>query len=222
VLPLTFKAPAGRPLRVLCLGAHSDDIEIGCGGTVLQLAAGGAEIHWAVFSGTPPRAAEAWRSARRFLGRGAEQRLALHSFRDGFFPAQFGEVKEACEAAAGRVRPDVVFTHYRDDRHQDHRVLSDLAWNTFRRHVVLEYEIPKWDGDLGRPSLYVPLSAAEARKKVRILMEVFASQRAKDWFTEETFFGLMRLRSIECRAEAGWAEAFYGRKAVVLFPAAQR
>jgi len=222
MLPLTLKAPAGRRLRVLCLGAHSDDIEIGCGGTVLQLAAGGAEIHWAVFSGTTARAEEAWRSARRFLGRDAKQRLTLHSFRDGFFPAQFGEVKEACEALVGRVRPDVVFTHCRDDRHQDHRVLSDLAWNTFRRHVVLEYEIPKWDGDVGRPNLYVPLSAAEARKKVRILMEVFASQRAKDWFTEDTFFGLMRLRSIECRAKAGWAEAFQARKAVVLLAAAQR
>jgi LmbE family N-acetylglucosaminyl deacetylase len=131
---------------------------------------------------------------------------------------QFGDVKEAFEALAARVRPDLVFTHYREDRHQDHRVLSDLAWNTFRRQVVLEYEIPKWDGDLGRPNLYVPLSQAEMRRKIRALMQVFASQRAKDWFTEETFSGLMRMRGIECRAEAGGAEAFYLRKGVLQFP----
>jgi LmbE family N-acetylglucosaminyl deacetylase len=203
---------------VLCLGAHSDDIEIGCGGTVLQLLASGAEVHWAVFSGTPPRAKEARRSARRFLGGVAAGRLTLHTFRDGYFPAQFSGVKEAFEALASRIAPDVVLTHYREDRHQDHRVLSDLAWNTFRRHLVLEYEIPKWDGDLGRPNLYVALGRAVARRKIRLLMELFASQRGKDWFTEETFSGLMRLRGIECRAEAGWAEAFYCRKAVMQFP----
>lgn len=217
MLPLNLRAPGGHPLRVLCLGAHSDDIEIGCGGTVLQLAAAGADVHWAVFSGTPARADEAHRSARRFLGPPATRRLILHGFRDGFFPAQFADIKEAVEALATQVRPDLVLTHYREDRHQDHRVLSDLAWNTFRRQVVLEYEIPKWDGDLGRPNLYVPLTPAQMRKKVRLLMEVFASQRGKDWFSEETFEGLMRLRGIECRAPSGWAEAFYGRKAVVQF-----
>jgi len=215
MLPLDLARPAGRTLRVLCLGAHSDDIEIGCGGTALQLAASGAEVHWAVFSGTPARAEEARRSARRFLGSGADRRLILHAFRDGYFPVQLGEVKEACEEVAARVRPDVVLTHFREDRHQDHRVLSDLAWNTFRRHLILEYEIPKWDGDLGRPNLYLPLSAAETRRKVRLLMEVFASQRSKDWFTEPTFLGLLRLRGIECRAKSGWAEAFYSRKAVL-------
>ncbi len=215
--PLNLKRPAGRQLRVLCLGAHSDDIEIGCGGTVLQLVAGGAQVHWVVFSGTPPRAEEARRSARGFLGRGSDRALTLHTFRDGFFPVQLGEVKEACEEVARRFVPDVVFTQFREDRHQDHRVLSDLAWNTFRRHLILEYEIPKWDGDLGRPNSYVPLSARVARKKVQLLMKMFATQRAKDWFSEDTFWGLLRLRGIECRAQSGWAEAFYSRKAVLQF-----
>src|SRR5262249_52878675 len=147
---------------------------------------------WAVFSGIPARAEEARRSAREFLGKGFERHLTLHTFRDGHFPVQLAEVKAAFETLNRQLNPDVVFTQYREDRHQDHRVLSDVAWNTFRRHVVLEYEIPKWDGDLGCPNLFVPLREAEAKKKVRLLMRVFASQRAKDWFTEETFFGLMR------------------------------
>jgi LmbE family N-acetylglucosaminyl deacetylase len=211
MLPFELKRPAGRALRVLCLGAHSDDIEIGCGGTVLELLAAGARVHWAVFSGNAARVAEATRSARRFLGAGAQRRLTLWSFRDGFFPAQFEAIKEATETLT-RLEPDLIFTHTREDRHQDHRVLSDLAWNTFRRQVVLEYEIPKWDGDLGQPNCFVPLPRATARRKVRYLMEGFATQRSKDWFDEETFFGLMRLRGIECRAEAGLAEAFYVRK----------
>jgi LmbE family N-acetylglucosaminyl deacetylase len=212
MLPLNLSRPAGRPLRVLCLGAHSDDVEIGCGGATLQLVAAGAEVHWAVFSGNPERAREAERSARLFLGSGFASRLHCFTFRDGFFPSELVGVKERCEQLARAIQPEVVFSHFRDDRHQDHRVLSDLAWNTFRRHVVLEYEIPKWDGDLGRPNFYLPLSAAEARRKVRFLMQVFATQRAKDWFTESTFLGLMRLRGIECRADSGLAEAFHARK----------
>lgn len=207
---------------MLCLGAHSDDIEIGVGGTVLGLVRGGADLHWAVFSGNDIRAEEATRSARNFLGKGAEKRLTLHDFRDGFFPVQLGDVKEAMEAVAARVKPDVVFTHVRHDRHQDHRTLSDLAWNTFRRHVVLEYEIPKWDGDLSTPNLYVPLSTADAKQKVKLLMRGFATQRSKDWFTEETFEGLMRLRGIECRAEEGMAEGFYARKLVLGTPGRSR
>jgi len=215
MLPFSLGKPRGRPLRVLCLGAHSDDIEIGCGGTVLQLVAGGAKVHWAVFSGDAQRADEASRSARLFLGRDSAGQLNVHGFRDGFFPSAFAEIKDSCEAMASRIRPDVVFTHVRNDRHQDHRVLSDLAWNTFRDHVVLEYEIPKWDGDLGQPNYYVPLTAAVARRKVRALMRVFATQRSKDWFDEETFMGLMRLRGIECRAGSRYAEAFVSRKSTV-------
>jgi LmbE family N-acetylglucosaminyl deacetylase len=202
---------------VLCLGAHSDDIEIGCGGTVLRLVAGGAKVHWAVFSGDKQRSSEAAQSARLFLGKSASTQLSTHTFKDGFFPASFGGLKEACESIAARVQPDVVITHARDDRHQDHRVLSDLAWNTFRRQVVLEYEVPKWDGDLGQPNCYISLSAATARRKVRALMKVFASQRSKDWFDDATFLGLMRLRGVECRARSGYAEAFTSRKFTVEF-----
>jgi LmbE family N-acetylglucosaminyl deacetylase len=136
----------------------------------------------------------------------------VHAFRDGYFPAQFAEIKEAFEDVARDFRPDVVFTHTRDDRHQDHRVISDLTWNTFRNHLILEYEIPKWDGDLGRPNFYVPVSRAAARRKTRALLSVFGTQRSKDWFTEETFLGLMRLRGMECRAAGGHAEAFHARK----------
>jgi LmbE family N-acetylglucosaminyl deacetylase len=215
MLPLSLSRPHGRPLRVLCLGAHSDDIEIGCGGTVLRLVAGGARVHWAVFSGDGQRADEAGRSARLFLGRKAASQLTLARFRDGFFPAAYAEVKEACEALAERVQPDVVLTHGRSDRHQDHRLLSDLAWNTFRRQMVLEYEIPKWDGDMEQPNCYVALPGQTARRKIRALMELFATQRSKDWFDDATFLGLMRLRGVECRAPSGYAEAFVSRKFTV-------
>lgn len=184
---------------------------------MLRLVAGGARVHWAVFSGDERRGEEASRSARLFLGRNHAKQLSLHEFRDGFFPAEFGEVKDACEELASRIQPDLVFTHARSDRHQDHRILSDLAWNTFRDQVVLEYEIPKWDGDLGQPNCYVPLSAATARRKVRALMQVFATQRSKGWFDEETFLGLMRLRGVECRAASRYAEAFMSRKTTLEF-----
>jgi len=139
----------------------------------------------------------------------------VHGFRDGFFPYVGGEIKDAFEALARDLSPDVVFTHTRDDRHQDHRVVSDLTWNTFRRHLILEYEVPKYDGDLGVPNLFVPLSAAVARAKIRHLRAAFGSQRSKRWFTADTFHGLMRLRGVESGAPEGLAEAFYGRKAVV-------
>ena len=205
---------AGRISRVLCLGAHSDDIEIGCGGTVLELRRRRprVEFRWVIFSAAGVRAREARESARRFLGAGSEDAVKLFGFRDGFFPAQFGEIKDALERVAREFHPDLVLTHTRDDRHQDHRVLSDLTWNTFRRHLVLEYEVPKWDGDLGRPNCYVPLPAAVARRKARLLMQGFGSQRSKDWFSEETFLGLMRLRGVECRAKGGYAESFMARK----------
>lgn len=211
---LTLPRAGNGPRRVLCLGAHSDDIEIGCGGMVLQFRRlrPRVEFCWVVFSAAGVRAEEARRSARRFLGPTGKAAVRLFPFRDGFFPAEFADIKEAFERIAREFRPDLVLTHTRDDRHQDHRVVSDLAWNTFRRHLVLEYEVPKWDGDLGRPNCYLPLPAAVARRKIRLLMEGFASQRSKDWFTPETFSGLMRLRGIECRAPGGYAEAFVGRK----------
>lgn len=211
-----FLRPAGRrPLHVTCIGAHSDDIEIGCGGTLLALMDAGIrlKVRWLVMTASGPRATEARKGAARFLAGAAASDVALASFRDGFLPFQGSEVKEYLEAhRRGGDEPDIVFTHYRHDRHQDHRLLSDLAWNTYRDHLVLEYEIPKWDGDLGTPNAFVPLTAAIARRKTRYLREVFSTQRSKRWFTDDTFLGLMRLRGIECVAPGGFAEAFYARK----------
>ena len=214
LLGLSIAASRRARLRVLCLGAHSDDIEIGCGATMLSLAARRPrpEFRWVVWSAAGTREREAIRGAGKFLGSAAAEAVRVHAFRDGYFPAQFAEIKEAFESIARDFRPDIIFTHARDDRHQDHRVVSDLTWNTFRRQLILEYEIPKWDGDLGRPNLYVPVSKATAGRKTRALLSVFGTQRSKDWFSEETFLGLMRLRGMECRAADGHAEAFYARK----------
>jgi LmbE family N-acetylglucosaminyl deacetylase len=208
---------SSQRLKVLCLGAHSDDIEIGCGATLLRLMTRRPrpEFRWVVWSAAGQRSREATLGARKFLGKASAEALRVHGFRDGYFPAQFTEIKQAFERLALEFRPDIVFTHARDDRHQDHRVISDLTWNTFRSQLILEYEIPKWDGDLGQPNLYVPVNRATASRKTRALLSVFGSQRSKDWFTEETFMGLMRLRGIECRAAEGLAEAFYARKTVV-------
>jgi LmbE family N-acetylglucosaminyl deacetylase len=170
------------------------------------------EFRWVVWSASGNRDVEAKRGARTFLGARASEAVSVRSFRDGFFPAQYAEIKDAFEALAAEFRPDIVFTHSRDDRHQDHRVVSDLTWNTFRTQLILEYEIPKWDGDLGQPNFFVPVSLATARRKTRALLSVFGSQRSKDWFSEETFLGLMRLRGMECRAAESLAEAFYARK----------
>ena len=202
---------------VLLLGAHSDDIEIGCGGTVLRLLAANpsVSVHWIVFSGQANRAQEAEASAARFLEKAAARTVEVHQFRDGFFPSEHARIKTYFEELKGKVDPDLIFTHYRDDMHQDHRVVNELTWNTYRRHTVLEYEVPKWDGDLGHPNVYVPLAEDHARQKVKILMECFGTQRGKHWFDEETFNGLMRLRALECNAETKRAEAFYGRKVTI-------
>lgn len=170
------------------------------------------EFRWVVWSAVGSRAQEAQRGARKFLGPASNGAVHLHEFRDGYFPTHFDAIKDAFESLAREFRPDIVFTHARDDRHQDHRVVSDLTWNTFRNQLILEYEIPKWDGDLGQPSLYVPLSGSAARRKSKGLLEVFGTQRSKDWFSEETFLGLLRLRGLECRAPNGYAEAFHARK----------
>ena len=205
-------AGSKRPLRVLCLGAHSDDIEIGCGGLILTLLRRrrGVDVTWVVFSGTDNRQAEARHGASLFTARARRKNVILHDFRDGFFPFDPG-IKDAFEALKTIV-PDVVLTHYRNDRHQDHRLLSDLTWNTFRDHLILEYEVPKWDGDLGTPNCFMPLAAPIVAEKVKYLEAAFGSQRSKDWFSEETFRSLMRLRGMECRAPGGYAEAFYTRK----------
>jgi LmbE family N-acetylglucosaminyl deacetylase len=203
-------------LAVLCLGAHADDIEIGAGATLLQWKAAGVrlDVTWCVLSAAGVREAEARASAADFLDGAERARVEVHRFRDGFFPAQASEIKSWFEALKARIAPDVVFTHRGDDAHQDHRVLSELAWNTFRDHVILEYEIPKWDGDLGRPNLYVSVSEQALARKLELLMRHFGTQRSKDWFDEETFRGLARLRGMECRAPARYAEAFVARKLI--------
>jgi LmbE family N-acetylglucosaminyl deacetylase len=215
MLQLGFSKTAG-PLRVLCLGAHSDDIEIGCGGLILSLIKSGRaiDVTWVVFSAPGEREREARRGASLFLKGAARIDVVIKQFRDGHFPYEGAAVKAAFETLK-RTKPDLVLTHYRHDRHQDHRVLSDLAWNTFRDHLVLEYEIPKFDGDLGQPNLFVPLSRTLSLRKANYLNKAFGTQRDKHWFSEETFVGLMRLRGMECRAPGGYAEAFYSRKTVV-------
>ena len=199
--------------NLLFLGAHSDDIEIGCGGTILTLAEAhsGLNILWAVFSAKGKRRQEAQESAELFFEGGKASRLVVKQFRESYFPAEFERIKTFCETLKS-FEPDVIFTHYRDDRHQDHRVLSDLAWNTFRDHLILEYEIPKYDGDFGIPNLFVPLSPAICRRKTRYLDQAFRSQKSKHWFSEETFLALMRLRGVECASD--YAEAFYCRKMI--------
>jgi LmbE family N-acetylglucosaminyl deacetylase len=204
-----------RIREVLCLGAHSDDIEIGCGGAILELAAAhpGLRVTWVVFSGDAKREAEARAAARRFLQGAGSSQVVVRKQRDGFFPAQMTEIKEFFEDLKRISTPDIIFTHYRDDRHQDHRTISDLTWNTFRDHLVLEYEIPKYDGDLGTPNVFVPVSRKAARRKVNDVCSIFTSQQGQHWFTPDLFLGLMRIRGIECCAE--FAEAFYSRKAVL-------
>jgi LmbE family N-acetylglucosaminyl deacetylase len=214
MLALNLRSGRG-PLRILCVGAHSDDIEIGCGASILMLLKGPrrVEVDWVVFSAPGERAREARRGAALFLQRAAQTRVQIHGFRDGFFPYE-PKIKEVFESLK-QAKPDLVFTHCRQDRHQDHRVLSDLAWNTFRDQLVLEYEIPKFDGDLGAPNCFVPVDRTTSRQKARYLQSAFGTQRNKHWFSDEIFMGLMRLRGMECRAPGGYAEAFYGRKVIL-------
>jgi LmbE family N-acetylglucosaminyl deacetylase len=198
----------------LCLGAHSDDIEIGCGGTLLTLLSGSANVYvrWVVFSGNEQRADEANRSAKDFLAQAARSEVQIKNHRDGFFPYYGEQIKDDFEALKNDFQPDLVFTHFRDDRHQDHRLISDLTWNTFRNHLILEYEIPKYDGDLGHPHVFVPVEEAVCRQKVALLLKHFSSQRNKHWFDEQTFLSLLRIRGLEANSPTRWAEAFHCRK----------
>jgi LmbE family N-acetylglucosaminyl deacetylase len=204
-------------LRVLCLGAHSDDIEIGCGGTILSWIREGVKVHidWCVLSALEQRSSEARASAEEFLEGAASAHVTLGEFRDGYFPAQGCDLKNWFESLKKRVDPDVILTHRKDDAHQDHRELSSLTWNTFRNHLILEYEIPKWDGDFGQPNLYQPLAEDVLERKIELLLKHFGTQRSKDWFDDATFRGLARLRAMECRAPERAAEAFYLRKATI-------
>jgi LmbE family N-acetylglucosaminyl deacetylase len=205
-------------LRILCIGAHSDDIEIGCSGALLEWMERrqAIEVTWVVLSASGVRAAEARRSAARLLAQAKRTDIVIHDFDDGHFPARYSEVKNALEAVkADWPNPDVILTHRLDDRHQDHRTVAEVVWQTWRAHLVLEFEIPKYEGDLGQPNVYVPISARNGRRKVAHLMRHFGTQRSKSWFSPATFEGLMHLRAIECRASSGFAEAFHLRKATV-------
>jgi LmbE family N-acetylglucosaminyl deacetylase len=216
VHPLAFAKVEG-PLRILCLGAHCDDIDIGCGATQLRILSEHkrVEVTWVVLCSTALRARELKASARRFLRGAARSEVVTGGLQDGFLPADWRRAKELIEGLKQRAEPQVVFTHFGRDAHQDHRVVSELTWNTFRNHTILEYEIPKYDGDLGAPNFYVPVSRAHVRRKVTSLMSAYPSQSGKDWFTEDTFMGLARVRGIECHAASGFAEAFYARKVVL-------
>jgi LmbE family N-acetylglucosaminyl deacetylase len=199
------------------LGSHCDDIEIGCGGTVLRLVREGenVEVYWVVFGSTQGRAREAFECAAFFLRGARRKKVIVKDFRDGFFPFHGIEIKEFFEHIKATYSPDLVLTHYRDDRHQDHRLISDLTWNTFRDHLILEYEVPKYDGDLGIPNFFVPLDESVCRRKIRYILRSYKSQKEKHWFTEDTFISLMRIRGIESCSPGRYAEAFYCRKVVM-------
>jgi LmbE family N-acetylglucosaminyl deacetylase len=199
---------------ILTIGAHADDLEIGCGGTILHLGQShpDAEVVWVVLSSEGTRADEARRSADDFLQDFSNVRVIVKEFRDGFFPYLGGLVKEFFEELKSTVSPDLVFTHQRSDLHQDHRVVNELTWNTFRDHLILEYEIPKYDGDLGNPGVFVPISETVAARKIELLQEHFATQADKHWFQEELFRGLLRLRGMQAPTPTRYAEAFHCRK----------
>jgi LmbE family N-acetylglucosaminyl deacetylase len=206
-----------QPLnRLLVIGAHSDDIEIGCGGTLLRLLRDypDVEVTWMVLSAHGDRADEARSSADALLS-SVRCRILIHSFRDGFLPYEGAAVKDHFEELKALPAPDLVFTHYGRDAHQDHRLVSELAWNTFRDHMILEFEIPKYDGDLGAPNFFVRLDEAHVQAKVAHLQRHFPSQAGRRWFTEDLFRGLLRVRGMECNAPSGYAEGFYSRKAVL-------
>jgi LmbE family N-acetylglucosaminyl deacetylase len=214
MLKLGFRKPDHSNLKILCLGAHSDDIEIGCGGTILRLIEEyeQAEIFWIVFSARGARKREAQASAKSILGKLQKKTILIRNFKDGFFHFTGSAIKDEFETLKKNFSPDLVLTHYREDRHQDHRVISDLTWNTFRDHLILEYEIPKYDGDIGNPNIYVELTHAQCDRKRDILLKYFISQQQKHWFTENLLFSVLRLRGMESGRSSEYAEAFYCRK----------
>ncbi|MGD1910490.1 MAG: PIG-L deacetylase family protein [Rivularia sp. (in: cyanobacteria)] len=216
MIGLSLNKKESSEYKILCLGAHCDDIEIGCGGTILKLIENykNIKIYWVIFSSNEQRAEEATASANIFLKEVSTKKLLVENFRDGFLSYHGVEVKESFEQLKQEFSPDLIFTHYRSDRHQDHRLISDLTWNTFRNHLILEYEIPKYDGDLGIPNFFVHLDESLCRRKIQYTLDSFPSQNDKQWFTEETFRSILRIRGIESNSPSKYAEAFYSRKIV--------
>jgi len=200
----------------LCVGAHSDDIEIGCGGTILRLLEENPEVgvRWVVLGAAEQRVNEAVESANLFLADARRKEITIKGFRDGFFPYIGAEIKDFFEELKRESSPDLILTHYRQDLHQDHRLVSELTWNTFRNHLILEYEIVKYDGDIGSPNFFVHLSDSICRKKVQNIVKCFASQKHKNWFTEDAFLSILRLRGLESNAPHRYAEGYYCRKIV--------
>jgi LmbE family N-acetylglucosaminyl deacetylase len=217
MLRLGFEKHGHATYRILCLGAHSDDIEIGCGGTILEFlrTRRDLEFHWVVFSSGAEREHEARRSASLFLKGAVHKNVSVLDFRGSFLPFQGVEVKEFFEDLKEKFVPDLILTHAREDLHQDHRLINQLTWNTWRNHLILEYEIPKYDGDLGAPNVFVSFDQKIADRKVKNLMACFKTQRDKHWFTKDMFQGLMRLRGMEANSPGKYAEAFYSRKLVL-------
>jgi LmbE family N-acetylglucosaminyl deacetylase len=212
---LRLNFDSGSPANVLCLGAHCDDIEIGCSGTLLELQQRNPDIkfHWLIFASDSVRELESRHAAERLLGRAPGCAVDVQRFRGSYLPYQGSAVKDYLESVALRLQPDLIFTHHLADRHQDHRLLAELTWNTFRRHLILEYEIPKYEGDLGHPNVYVPLSEAVVQRKVDTLMQSFPSQLHRSWFSRDLFLAHLRVRGIECNSV--YAEAFHGRKLIL-------
>jgi LmbE family N-acetylglucosaminyl deacetylase len=206
-----------QQLSILLLGAHCDDIEIGCGGTLLSLLEKNSSINitWVVFTSNEKRKLEAYKGARLFTEKAKSITIKIFDFKDGFLPYHGGEIKQVFEGIKKEVNPDLIFTHYRQDLHQDHRLISDLTWNTFRNHLIFEYEIPKWDGDISSPNSFVHLDDTLARKKISIIQDTYNSQKDKVWFTDDLFFSLMRIRGMESNSQSLLAEAFYSRKFVL-------
>lgn len=217
MIQLSLPLDGKKTFEILCLGSHSDDIEIGCGGTILRLAEKypACTLHWVVFSAPGVREQEARHAAGLFTKNAVLNGPLIRTFPDGFMPFVGAELKRVFEELKTAISPDLIFTHYRKDAHQDHRLISELTAQTFRNHLILEYEIPKYDGDMGQPNVFVPLEREMCERKTGYLMEAFRSQQDKRWFREDTFLSLMRLRGVECNAPSGYAEAFYGHKLVL-------
>ncbi len=212
-----ISAKFGRVGIILCLGEHADDIEIGCGGTILKLLQQyeGVQVYWVVMSATDRRAEEARRSTKQFLAGAGASKVIVKEFRDGYFPYTGDAIKDFFFELQCEVQPDIVFTHRREDLHQDHRLVSELTWNTFRDHLILEYEIAKYEGDLGQPNVFVPIDEPTCRRKIDTIVGSFTSERGKPWFTEDAFWSLLRIRGVECKSPSKFAEGLYCRKMIL-------